>query len=310
MNTKGRDALRAAVPKLGQIQAAVVSVHSRDIELDAIDVVPGLNARGYATGDAAFSGPAFEELKSSISRFGVLQPVLLRPFPGREGQYQLVAGERRLRAAQELGLSRIPAEVRQMTDEEMEQASREENRVREGVRELDFKLKVLEAMARYGGVNPRELRTVLLRIRNNPAEEWAEDTVRGRVLMAMRELVPDATVSTLVRSWTRYLEFTEDERLALRDGVGESVLLPLLDLEEGEQRENLLRQAVHENWTAVQMQAAIRTLLKRPVAAEGLVKASKAFKSVLSPVKLAGLTEKQQDELQQELAALKAKYFG
>jgi len=56
-----------------------------------------------------------EELAASIREFGVLQPVLVRPF--KRG-YELVAGERRLRASKRLGKSTIPAIVRRLTDEE------------------------------------------------------------------------------------------------------------------------------------------------------------------------------------------------
>jgi ParB family chromosome partitioning protein len=57
-----------------------------------------------------------EHLKSSILEQGVLQPILVRPNGGR---YQIIAGERRFRAAQGAGLAEVPVIVRQATDEEM-----------------------------------------------------------------------------------------------------------------------------------------------------------------------------------------------
>lgn len=61
-------------------------------------------------------GPEFEELVASVRRHGVLQPIIVRP--SREG-YEIVAGERRWRAARDAGLRTIPAVVRQITDREM-----------------------------------------------------------------------------------------------------------------------------------------------------------------------------------------------
>lgn len=59
---------------------------------------------------------ALEELKASIKQAGLLQPVVVRPAPdGREG-YELIAGERRLRACKELGWERIPAVKRDADD--------------------------------------------------------------------------------------------------------------------------------------------------------------------------------------------------
>ncbi len=57
-------------------------------------------------------------LAQSIRDKGVLQPILLRPLPGQAGQYELVAGERRWRAAQLAGLHEIPALVRDLADGE------------------------------------------------------------------------------------------------------------------------------------------------------------------------------------------------
>ena len=58
---------------------------------------------------------ALEELKSSIRQAGLLQPVVVRPLPNGGG-FELIAGERRLRACQALGWERIPAVKREVDD--------------------------------------------------------------------------------------------------------------------------------------------------------------------------------------------------
>lgn len=58
---------------------------------------------------------ALEELKSSIQQAGLLQPVVVRPAPGGSG-FELIAGERRLRACQALGWEKIPAVRRNVDD--------------------------------------------------------------------------------------------------------------------------------------------------------------------------------------------------
>ncbi len=63
-----------------------------------------------------FSEEELEELAASIKQRGVLQPILLRPDPDAPNQYQIVAGERRWRAAQRAGLKSIPAVVRDMDE--------------------------------------------------------------------------------------------------------------------------------------------------------------------------------------------------
>ena len=65
------------------------------------------------------------ELADDIKARGILQPILVRPVQG--GKYELVAGERRLRAAQIIGMKTIPAFVKAMSDDEAEQAQFIEN---------------------------------------------------------------------------------------------------------------------------------------------------------------------------------------
>jgi len=66
-----------------------------------------------------FGEAEIEELAASIREKGVLQPILLRPAPGAAGEYQLVAGERRWRAAQRAGLRAMPALVRDLDDRQV-----------------------------------------------------------------------------------------------------------------------------------------------------------------------------------------------
>ena len=61
-----------------------------------------------------FAAAELETLAASLSRHGLLQPIVVRPLAG--GGYELVAGERRWRAAQRAGWQEIPAAVRSLSD--------------------------------------------------------------------------------------------------------------------------------------------------------------------------------------------------
>jgi ParB family transcriptional regulator, chromosome partitioning protein len=63
-----------------------------------------------------FQAEELEELRESIRENGLLQPLVLRPHPGRRGEYQLVAGERRMRALTQLGWETVPALIRELDD--------------------------------------------------------------------------------------------------------------------------------------------------------------------------------------------------
>ncbi|HEY0374786.1 MAG TPA: ParB/RepB/Spo0J family partition protein [Amnibacterium sp.] len=67
-----------------------------------------------------FDAEAMEELVHSIRENGVLQPIVVRPLPpGEDARYELVMGERRLRATKQAGLRTIPAVVKDTADEQM-----------------------------------------------------------------------------------------------------------------------------------------------------------------------------------------------
>ena len=76
-----------------------------------------------------FDDEALQELAESIRQHGVLQPLLVRPIPG--GRYQIVAGERRWRAARLAGLSEVPVIIRDMDDAEVMVIAMIENLQRE-----------------------------------------------------------------------------------------------------------------------------------------------------------------------------------
>lgn len=65
-----------------------------------------------------FDKAGLDELASSIRQKGIVQPILLRPSPDKPSRYQLVAGERRWRAAQLAKIYQVPAIIRELTDAE------------------------------------------------------------------------------------------------------------------------------------------------------------------------------------------------
>ncbi|MCW2740157.1 MAG: parB [Blastococcus sp.] len=88
--------------------------------------IPGAQLREVAVGDVVpnpkqprqvFDDEALEELSYSVREFGLLQPIVVRENP--DGGYELIMGERRLRAARIAGLDTVPAIVRDTTDDAM-----------------------------------------------------------------------------------------------------------------------------------------------------------------------------------------------
>ena len=94
-----------------------------------------------------FSPNALNELAASIKASGVIQPVIVR----RQGAgYQLVAGERRWRAARQAGLPRIPALVREVTDAESLELALVENLLREDLNPMEEAEAFDKLLVRFG----------------------------------------------------------------------------------------------------------------------------------------------------------------
>jgi ParB family chromosome partitioning protein len=115
--------LSALIPDLQQTG----KVRLEEIPLDSIMANPNQPRKH-------FDAHAFEELVSSVKEHGLVQPIVVRP---NRGDFELVAGERRWRAAQQAGLKTIPAIVKTSSDAESLEIALIENVQREDLNALE-----------------------------------------------------------------------------------------------------------------------------------------------------------------------------
>ncbi|HEY3969928.1 MAG TPA: ParB/RepB/Spo0J family partition protein, partial [Solirubrobacteraceae bacterium] len=177
-----------------------------------------------------FDEQALNALAGSLGERGVLQPVLVRPKPG--GTYELVAGERRWRAAQIAGLTEIPALVRSRDDAATLELALIENMAREDLNPIE-EARACAALVEELGLTREE---VGLRV--------------GRSRVAVSNLLrlldlPDETVALL-----------EQEKLS--EGHGRALLLA----EDHTARRRLARDAVREGWSVRTVEARAREINK------------------------------------------------
>ena len=97
-----------------------------------------------------FDETELEELAQSIRARGVIQPLLARPSPGRPGEFEIVAGERRWRAAQRAGLRELPAVIRALGDSEVLQIAIVENVQRADLNPVEEALAYRALIDQYG----------------------------------------------------------------------------------------------------------------------------------------------------------------
>jgi len=127
---------------LGALLSATPSEEDTLIEvpLDRVEVNPNQPRK-------AFDSSALSDLAASIKSSGVIQPVIVR----RQGAgFQLIAGERRWRAARQAGLERIPAIVREVTDAESLELALVENLLREDLNPIEEAEAYQKLLAQFG----------------------------------------------------------------------------------------------------------------------------------------------------------------
>lgn len=96
-----------------------------------------------------FDEDSLKELAASIKSKGIIQPIVVRQSKGNES-YEIVAGERRWRAAQIAGLDRVPVVVRELTDDEVLEIAIVENIQREDLNSIEEALAFRQLMDRFG----------------------------------------------------------------------------------------------------------------------------------------------------------------
>ncbi len=112
-----------------------------DLEIDHISPNPYQPRQDFAD-------EALDELADSIKQLGIIQPITVRALTG--GRFEVISGERRLRAARRAGLKRVPAYVREADTEEMLEMALVENVQREELNPVEVALGYQRLMEECG----------------------------------------------------------------------------------------------------------------------------------------------------------------
>mgnify|MGYP000082469945 FL=1 len=171
-----------------------------------------------------FDEEKLQQLADSISRYGVLQPLLVRDMGN--GRYQLLAGERRWRAARLAGLTELPVQLKELEDQGVLEVALIENLQREdlnpmeqagGYRRLmeEFSLTQEEVAARVGRSRPAVANTLRLlslpKTIQDMVQEGALSEGHGRALVGLDESV---SLPLALQACEQGLSVRQLERLA------------------------------------------------------------------------------------------------
>ena len=256
-----------------------------------------------------FDPDKLEQLVLSIKEHGILEPLLVRPRPG--GEYELVAGERRYRAAQKLGLAEVPVVIRKLTDEEALALSLIENLHREDLNPVEETEGILQLLSLKLNVAVEETISLLYRMQNE-----AKGKVTQNVLSSQSgEEVKSLFDSLGLMSWESFassrlplLKLPTEVLDALRRGEIEyTKATAIARVKDVSARRALLLAAIEEKLSLTQIAERIKAT--RPSGSQDSLKERiKQASSRLQKAKLWDSPEKQQvlEKLLEQMEALLA----
>lgn len=214
-------------PVRTEASSPVATSHSPLVEIKSSLLIPSASQPRQV-----FDEAGLDSLASSIRQSGVMQPVIVRPSGGGESSpitYEIVAGERRWRAAQRAGLETIPALVRHLTDREVAEWSVVENVQREDLNPIE-KGRALRRLGEQFGMTQEQI--------------------------AQRIGIERSSVANLIRLTDLEPEIAD---LISQGKLGAGHGKALLAVTAGHDRLELARQAAGKSWTVRQLEAAART---------------------------------------------------
>ncbi|GGR64637.1 putative plasmid-partitioning protein ParB [Deinococcus seoulensis] len=200
-----------------------------------------------------FNPDALEDLTRSVREQGVLQPLLVRPTPG--GRYEIVAGERRWRAARQAGLSEVPVLIRTLSDSEARLAAAVENLQREDLNVMEEVRAKLQVAAVTLGVHEDSAVARLFALDRHPE---SDPDLIGKLDAAFGALGRESWRS-FIRNRAALLNLPEELQEAVRTGLDYRKALVIGRAPTAEQRERMLEAAA--NGATV---VALRQLLSGP----------------------------------------------
>jgi ParB family transcriptional regulator, chromosome partitioning protein len=213
-----------------------------------------------------FDPEKMAQLVISVQEYGILEPILVRPI-GTD-TYELVAGERRLRAAKTVGLTEIPIAIRDFSDQEALQVSLMENLQREDLNPIEETEAVLELLTVVLGVSTEEVKSAIYQAAN--AKNRRQD-LKGNVSLQIE------TIESLLAGLGRFnLESFRSSRLpllnlpnnvldALRGGKLEyTKARTIARVSDTAQRDRLLEQAVSSRLSLSEIKTKVKET--KPVA--------------------------------------------
>ncbi|OUC15072.1 MAG: hypothetical protein B0A82_08835 [Alkalinema sp. CACIAM 70d] len=197
-----------------------------------------------------FDPQKMEQMTASVKEYGILENLLVRSMPEKLGEYELIAGERRYRAAQAAGLTEVPVTILELTDQQALQITLVENLQREDLNPVEETEGILQLLAIRLEGSVQEVVSLLYRMQNESTRNLNHNVV------VQEEAVVEDVFSALGRmSWQSFVKhrlplrnLPEEVLEALQQGKIEYTKAQTIARVKDEgQRQEILQSAIAEN---------------------------------------------------------------
>lgn len=223
-----------------------------------------------------FDPEKLAQLSQSIKEYGILEPLLVRPSGSR---YELIAGERRYRAAQNIGLKEVPVVVREFDDRQALQVALIENLQRDDLNPVEETEGILQLLAIELDITTDGVVSILNQAANakKRGQELTDNVIRQlETVESLLSTVGRFSAESFRVNRLPLLNLPDDVLEALRQGKIEFTKARAISrVKDKEQRSKLLKQAVSKNLPLSEIKAKIQELKPESEATPGKIVAQR-----------------------------------
>ena len=227
------------------------------LPIDSISLPEGQPRRYFDPGK-------MEQLIQSIKIHGILENLLVRPLPDRENQYELVAGERRYRAAIASGLKDVPVTIRELTSEQALQLALVENLLREDLNPVEETEGILQLLSIQLNMPVGEVPNLLYRMQHEAKGKVAQNVLgneQGQAIMAVFDELGKLSWESFVSSRLPLLKLPAEILEALQAGkIAYTKAQLIARVRDKEQRQSLLEEAIAADFSLSEIKERVKAL--------------------------------------------------
>lgn len=210
-----------------------------------------------------------KELASSIRTHGILEPLLVRKL--EDGSFELVAGERRLRASQMISLTEVPVIIKTLSDEEAKLITLTENLQREDLNPLEETWAILQLLSAKINQNLEEVTALLYRMMreetgktgNNP-EYLLMGTDLANQIISLFTSLGLMNWQSFVANRLPLLNLPDDiQQVLIKGQLAYTKAIAISRLKNSQQRQELLTEAISQNLSLTEIKEKIKIIKQK-----------------------------------------------